>query len=372
MDFHIIANSGESRAGELRIRNLIIETPIFMPIATRGSVRTIKMHEVAQIGYKLILSNTYHFIDRPGAEKIAEAGRWHSWTGWSGALLTDSGGFQAFSLGGLRRFTEEGIIFKSVVDGRNLKFTPESVIRAQSEIGSDIMMPLDHCPPLPASSNLIRESVERTTRWAERAMNTWKDLSKERKDKSSLFLIVQGGVDVKERFHSLNALKNLGADGYALGGLAVGESFEERSYIIKEIAPFLPKYKPRYVMGVGYPEDIVTAVRSGIDMFDCVIPTREARHGRLYRWTEPGKGRQLLKELWYETISIHKSEWRSNHDCIPYAPFKGWGVRWDYLSYLYSLGDENAHSIGTYMNLQFYFELMQHLRRKICDGTLLD
>lgn len=351
-----------ARLGVLDLSRQKIPTPVFMPIGTKGTVKTLLPQDIWSLGYRLMLGNTYHLVDRPGSEYLKQVGGLKNWNGWTGALLTDSGGFQAFSLTGARQFIEDGVAFKSVTDGRPLWFSPESVIDYQLAINSDIMMILDECPPLPSPDAVVQIAVERTTRWAERAMKYWQALGA----KNNLFAIVQGGTNLALRKISAEALIALDFPGYAIGGLAVGEKAEERNLTVAATAPLLPSDKPRYLMGVGYPEDIVAAVKSGVDMFDCVIPTREARHGRVYRFSAEGIGQELWPGVWYETMQITRSEWNLSDQTLS-AGSAGM-VRLDFLRYLLNIGESAGQRLATLINLEFYFELMKKIRSDIADG----
>lgn len=352
-----------ARAGFMHIQGHEISTPVFMPVGTRGTVRAVPMRDMRTLGYKLILGNTYHLIDRPGAEYISESGGLHAWAGWDGGILTDSGGYQVYSLADVRSCSEDGVEFASVTDGRALRFTPESVFEAQAMFGSDIAMVLDECPALPASRETIEKSVDRTDRWAKRTYDVWNTAGKP----NALFGIVQGGTDIELRKKSLEQIISYDFSGFALGGLAVGEKEEERTTILEAFADMLPADKPRYLMGVGYPEDIVVAVRNGIDMFDCVIPTREARHGRLYRFSESGTGTYLWGEIWYEKIPIKNNQWK--HDASEFkTPL--WSVRYDYLRYLHMIDEPVAQYYTSVINLHFYYQLMEKVREAILAGEL--
>ncbi|MCS4503840.1 tRNA guanosine(34) transglycosylase Tgt [Arhodomonas aquaeolei] len=283
MDFEIAARSGRARRGTLTFsRGGSVPTPAFMPVGTYGTVKAMTPEELEELGAGIILGNTFHLWLRPGTRIIRAHGDLHDFMGWDGPILTDSGGFQVFSLGRTRRITEAGVHFRSPVDGAKVFMGPEESMTVQHDLGSDIVMIFDECTPYPASEAEARTSMERSLRWAARSRARHDELG----NTNALFGIVQGGVHEGLRTASLQGLTEIGFDGYAIGGLAVGEPAEERHRVLEHLEPQLPAGHPRYLMGVGKPEDIVEAVRRGVDMFDCVIPTRNARNGFLY--TETG------------------------------------------------------------------------------------
>ncbi|MGB0514972.1 MAG: tRNA guanosine(34) transglycosylase Tgt, partial [Wenzhouxiangellaceae bacterium] len=267
MKFEHLSNSGAARRARLTFPRGVVETPAFMPVGTYGTVKGMTPEELREIGAQIILGNTFHLMLRPGTEVIAAHGDLHDFTHWDGPILTDSGGFQVWSLAELRKLDERGVTFASPVDGSRIFLGPEESMAVQRALGSDIVMIFDECTPYPASHDEARESMERSLRWAERSLRGHGDSS------SALFGIVQGGMYADLRARSANGLIELGFDGYAIGGLSVGETEAERLDVLDTTCPLLPQDRPRYLMGVGTPADLVNAVSTGIDMFDCVMPT---------------------------------------------------------------------------------------------------
>ncbi|HSR61972.1 MAG TPA: tRNA guanosine(34) transglycosylase Tgt, partial [Gammaproteobacteria bacterium] len=279
MKFECRSRDGEARRGTLHFERGIVETPVFMPVGTYGAVKTLTPDELQELGSRIILGNTFHLMLRPGMEIIRDHGGLHEFMGWSGPILTDSGGYQVFSLAEAREITEEGVQFRSPIDGEPVFLGPENAVRIQHELNSDIIMIFDDCTPYPASEQQVRESMQLSLRWAKRSHEAHGDHS------AALFGIVQGGMYPALRDESLGGLVDIGFDGYAIGGLSVGETLEEMLSVLSHVTPQLPADRPRYLMGVGTPENIVEAVRRGIDMFDCVLPTRNARNGHLFTST---------------------------------------------------------------------------------------
>ncbi|MEN3001779.1 MAG: tRNA guanosine(34) transglycosylase Tgt, partial [Armatimonadota bacterium] len=282
-NFEIVAQSARThaRVGRLYTAHGVIETPAFMPIGTQASVKTLSQEELESLGYRLILANTYHLYLRPGAERIARLGGLHAFMSWRGAILTDSGGYQVFSLAPLRQIDEEGVTFRSHIDGSLHRLTPERAVEVQRLLGSDIMMTLDECPPYPVEYDVVAQAVERTYRWAIRCKQAWQE-SLPAASEGALFGIVQGGVYEELRRMSLEQITSLDLPGYAIGGVSVGEPVELMRAVVEFTAPRLPAHRPRYLMGVGTPDDIRHAVAWGVDMFDCVLPTRLGRHGAVF------------------------------------------------------------------------------------------
>ena len=354
MDFKVLARDGNARYGVLRGTHGITETPCFMPVGTLGAVKSVTWQEVEDMGYSLILSNVYHLYLRPGLDIIKEAGGLHEFIGWNDLVLTDSGGFQVFSLGKLMKISEEGIEFRSHIDGSKHFFSPEFVIEFEEQIGVDIGMVLDECTPYPATYEYAKHSMERTVRWALRSLRA------RTTDKTAVFAIVQGGVYEDLRLKCVELLSPLNFDGFAIGGLSVGEPKEEMYRITRLVAPQLPEDKPRYLMGVGKPEDILEAVSCGVDMFDCVIPTRNARNGTLF--TSQGK------------VNIKSAKYKNDFspldpecDCYTCRNFSK-----AYLRHLYVSGEINAAILNTIHNLHFYARLMEKIRESIKNGTFED
>ena len=291
--FKILTKSKKSRArlGVLQTAHGKVKTPFFMPCATEGTVKHISTLEMGKLGAQIILANTYHLMLRPGEKLIKKIGGLHKFINWSKPILTDSGGFQVFSLAGTKKkdgqslvkLYRDGVKFKSYIDGQEYYLTPEKAIKIQVDLGVDVAVCLDVCVALPASKKDLKRSVELTSAWAKRTKDYYvKNKKKNKKNKTQLFAVIQGGLDKELRLKSLNNLKNIGFNGYNIGGLSVGETTKEMYQVLDYLVPEMPENKPRYLMGVGYPEQIVEAVKRGVDMFDCVIPTREGRHGRLF------------------------------------------------------------------------------------------
>ncbi len=353
--FTVEKTCGNARAGLIETPRGTVHTPIFMPVGTKGSVKGVLPDQLRALGAEIILGNTYHLMLRPGHELIRETfGTLHRMMGWDGPILTDSGGFQVFSLGPLRKMTEEGVEFRSHLDGSKEFLSPERSIEIQEALGADIMMAFDECPALPCTDDEMRASMERTTRWEARCLAA-------RKSDAALFGIVQGGVSETLRREHLAAIAALPFDGYALGGLSVGEEKEDMYRIIQAVAPLMPADKPRYLMGVGTPRDLVTAILSGVDMFDCVMPTRNARNGQLF--TRDGSFNIKRKEFERDTRPVDE-----RCSC---AACRG-GFTRAYLNHLYRSGEILAAVLNTIHNLQFYLDLVKETRRLILDGRADD
>lgn len=372
--FKIIAKQNNRRAGELETKSGVINTPFFMPIATRGVVKNIIPQELEEIGAQIVLGNTYHLWLRPGDETIVRAGGLHRFMGWNKPILTDSGGFQVFSLGARARkkfgkngvkLSEEGVTFIDPKDGKEYFMSPEKSIEIQLNLGSDIIMVLDECPPYPVSHEYAKQSLELTTRWAKRCKNFLEKYVREHPEKYPkkrplLFAIVQGSVYEDLRKESARQLVALDFDGYAIGGVAVGEPREKMYEILDWVLPLLPEEKPRYLMGLGKPEEIVAAVDAGVDMFDCVIPTREGRHGRLFIWKNDNFGG---KEF-YEAININNEKFKNDFspvdakcDCVLCKNYAR-----GYLRHLFAVKEPLALRLASIHNLKFYLDLVRKLR----------
>jgi queuine tRNA-ribosyltransferase len=354
----------KARAGVLTTRRGKLQTPFFMPIATKGAVKTLSIEDIKNLDPGILLSNTYHLMLRPGEKEIKKLGGLHDLMKWDGPILTDSGGFQVFSLGKIRKISEEGVEFSSHIDGRKFEMTPEDSIRIQRAIDSDIMMVLDECVELPADREYLEKSVEMTSRWAKRCKDKV-EREKGKEKKPLLFGIVQGGLDRELRKKSARDLVGIGFDGYAIGGLSVGESEEEMYKVLSYICDELPEDKPRYLMGVGYPHQIVEAVKRGVDMFDCVIPTREARHGRLYSFTS--KKLSLTKKndkSFYTTINGTAAKFQFDMSPInkdsKFEMLRTYSKA--YLRHLFTTDEPLAQRLATLNNLEFYLELMRRIR----------
>lgn len=361
--FKILKTSKKSRArlGKLKLAHGVVQTPFFMPIATKASVKTLDSADIENLGAEIILSNTYHLLLRPGVGVIRRAGGLHKFMNWGGPILTDSGGYQIFSLAKQRKIKEEGAIFRSHIDGRQFTLTPELALQIQKDLGSDIAMVLDVCAPYPCSRREAEDAVRLTTAWAERSINYGLR-------KQLMFGIVQGSVYKDLRLQSVKDLVDLNFDGYAVGGLAVGEPRKDMFKILDYLVPELPEGAPHYLMGVGQPEEIVEAVRRGIDMFDCVLPTRNARHGLIYVFK--GKA-ENFRAGFYQTLHITNEKYKNDfspidkkcscHTCQNYTRA--------YLRHLFSSGEPLGARLATIHNVHFYLELMRKIRAAIKAGN---
>lgn len=352
MQFELLGQDGAARRGQLRFDRGTVETPAFMPVGTYGTVKAMTPEELEGLGAQIILGNTFHLMLRPGTDVIQAHGDLHDFMHWERPILTDSGGFQVFSLAELRKITEEGVRFRSPVDGSPILLTPERSMEVQRALGSDIVMIFDECTPHPATEDQARESMELSLRWAARSRQAHGD------NPSALFGIVQGGMYDGLRRRSLDGLMEIGFDGYAIGGLSVGETEEERHRVLDGLMPHMPVQRPRYLMGVGRPEDIVEAVRRGVDMFDCVIPTRNARNGFLY--TREGVMRIRNARFRDDTGPIDP-----HCDCYTCRNYSR-----AYLKHLDKCNEMLASRLATIHNLYFYQTLMREMREAIAQGQL--
>ncbi len=355
MNFDLFATDGAARRGRLTFARGTVETPAFMPVGTYGSVKAMTPRDIREVGAEIILGNTFHLFLRPGLEIVEKFGGLHKFIGWDKPILTDSGGFQVFSLAHKRKITEEGVTFASPVDGSKVFLSPEVSMQIQKTLDSDIAMIFDECTPYPATEKVASDSMELSLRWAERSRRAFDDL----KNPNALFGIVQGSVYENLRQRSAAGLVNIGFDGYAVGGLAVGEPEAERNHALDFTVPLLPVDKPRYLMGVGRPEDIVEAVRRGIDMFDCVMPTRNARNGFLF--TAEGTLRIRNAKFATDTRVIEEG-------CDCYACSNGFSRA--YLRHLDRCNEILGSQLATIHNLRYYQRLMAGLREAIASGTL--
>jgi len=350
LSFSLLATEGRARAGLLRTPHGDVETPAFMPVGTAGAVKAVTRRDLEEAGARILLANTYHLMLRPGEDLVAELGGLHGFTGWQGPFLTDSGGYQVFSLAGLRRLGEDGVRFRSHIDGSTHLLTPERSIQVQMKLGADVIMAFDECPPHPAPREAVDEATARTTRWAERSR-----AAHQRRDQW-LFAIVQGGVHPDLRERSARELLALDFPGYAVGGLSVGESKQDMARVLDHLAPILPAHRPRYLMGVGTPEDILEGVARGIDMFDCVLPTRNGRNGQLFT----SRGR----------LSIRNARYR--HDPLPPDPECGCHTcrtaSRAYLRHLHLAGEITAATLLTIHNLSFYLDTLRRIRENLLLG----
>jgi queuine tRNA-ribosyltransferase len=350
MRFDLVSADGAARTGRLTTAHGVVDTPAFMPVGTYGTVKTMDPAELRELGAQLVLGNTFHLWLRPGLEVIGAHGGLHRFMGWGGPILTDSGGFQVFSLGALRKITEEGVRFQSPVNGDACFLSPEESMRIQRALDSDIVMVFDECTPYPATLERARDSMRMSLRWAERSKRAHAG------NPNALFGIVQGGVYEASRDESLAGLVDIGFDGYAIGGLSVGETKDEMARVLAHTAPRLPREKPRYLMGVGTPQDILEAVAVGIDMFDCVLPTRNARNGWLY--TSSG------------VVKLRNARYRDDLsaldpacDCYTCRTFTR-----AYLHHLQRVNEILGARLNTLHNLHYYQRLMRGAREAIVEG----
>ncbi|WP_341714746.1 tRNA guanosine(34) transglycosylase Tgt [Limnobacter sp.] len=349
LSFKLKTTSGKARRGEITTAHGVIQTPIFMPVGTYGTVKGMTPRDLTEIQAQIILGNTFHLWMRPGLDIMEKFGGLHQFMGWNGPILTDSGGFQVFSLGAMRKIKEEGVHFRSPVNGDKLFLTPEESMRIQTVLNSDIVMIFDECTPYPATHTEARLSMEMSMRWARRSRDSFDVLG----NNNGLFGIVQGGMYEDLRDISLQGLEEIGFDGYAIGGLSVGEPKDDMQRILAHTAPKLPQHKPRYLMGVGTPEDLVNAVGQGIDMFDCVMPTRNARNGWLF--TRTGD------------IRIRNAKFRNDESPLD-ATCSCYTCKNFSRAYLHHL-DRSKEILGaqlnTMHNLHYYLELMREMREAI-------
>ncbi|RZQ55304.1 tRNA guanosine(34) transglycosylase Tgt [Pseudidiomarina tainanensis] len=347
MKFELLKTSGKARRGRMVFERGVVETPAFMPVGTAGTVKGMTPEEVAATGAQICLGNTFHLMLRPGTSIIKQHGDLHDFMNWDKPILTDSGGFQVFSLGELRKITEEGATFRSPINGEKILLTPEKSMEVQRDLGSDIVMIFDECTPYPATQAEARSSMELSLRWAERSKAAHGD------NPSALFGIIQGGMYEELRTISLEGLTNIGFDGYAIGGLSVGEPKADMMRILDHIAPEMPVDKPRYLMGVGKPEDLVEAVRRGVDMFDCVMPTRNARNGHLFVSNGVVKIRN----------AVHRTDTGPLDPECDCCTCKNYSRA--YLHHLDRSNEMLGGRLNTIHNLHFYQKVMQDLRDAI-------
>ena len=349
MQFELLTSDGGARRGRLTFPRGVVETPIFMPVGTYGTVKAMTPEELVGMGAQIVLGNTFHLMLRPGMPVIRAHDGLHRFMHWEKPILTDSGGFQVFSLATMRKITEEGVNFRSPINGDAVLLTPERSMQVQRDLDSDVVMIFDECTPYPATEAEARRSMELSLRWAQRSRAEFDRLQ----NPNALFGIVQGGMYTALRQESAAGLQQIGFDGYAVGGLAVGEPKEERERMLDGITPHLPTDRPRYLMGVGTPEDLVEAVRRGVDMFDCVMPTRNARNGHLFTST----GVVRIRNARYETDTGPLDEACSCYTCTNYSRA--------YLRHLDRCGEILAARLGSIHNLHFYLSLMQSMRAAI-------
>ncbi|WP_029898359.1 tRNA guanosine(34) transglycosylase Tgt [Desulfohalovibrio reitneri] len=355
-EFTLHARDGKARRATLQTAHGPVQTPVFMPVGTVGTVKAVDPRDLAEVGAQMILGNTYHLYLRPGHELVARRGGLHTFMGWDGPILTDSGGYQVFSLTELRKIEEEGVTFRSHLDGSPHLFTPEKVVEIQRNLNSDVMMVLDECPPAGAERDYVANSLELTTRWARRCRQAYPAGAGD----NLLFGIVQGGVFEDLRRESAEQLMDIGFEGYALGGLSVGEAKEDMYRILRASTPVLPEEKPRYLMGVGTPEDILEGVANGVDLFDCVLPTRNARNGTLY--TSRGK------------VNIKRADFAEDDSPLdPACPcYTCRTFTKAYLRHLYKAGELLSYRLNTIHNLRYFLDLTAGARAAIEEGRFAD
>ena len=352
MQFEVRDSDGQARRGRLTFARGVVDTPAFMPVGTYGTVKAMQPEQVAASGAQIILGNTFHLMLRPGTSIIQKHGDLHGFMNWHGPILTDSGGFQVFSLGELRKITEQGVHFRSPINGDRVFLGPEESMQVQRELGADIVMIFDECTPYPATQAEAEASMQLSLRWAQRSKAAHGD------NPAALFGIVQGGMYPALREASVSGLCDIGFDGYAIGGLSVGEPAAERERILAELAPHLPADRPRYLMGVGTPADIVEAVWRGIDMFDCVMPTRNARNAHIFT----GTGVLRLRNARFRDDTRPLDEHCDCYTCQHYSRA--------YLHHLDKCGEMLGAHLNTLHNLHYYQQLMRRLRRAIEAGEL--
>jgi len=358
MRFDLLGRDGAARRGRITFGRGAIETPAFMPVGTYGSVKAMTPEELVELGAEIILGNTFHLLLRPGIDVIRAHGGLHGFMHWRRPILTDSGGFQVWSLKTLRKISERGVEFRSPVDGDLIELTPERSIEMQHALGADIVMVFDECTEYPAERAVARESMQRSARWAQRSRAAFDAANAGADGDAALFGIVQGGVYADLRAESLAALTEIGFEGYAVGGLAVGEHEEERLAVLEGLGPMLPGDAPRYLMGVGTPSDLVKSVARGMDLFDCVIPTRHARNGQLF--TSEG------------TINIRNSRFQTDLGALDpaCACYTCRNYSRSYLRHLQQCNEILGARLATHHNLHFYLELMARTRAAIEAGEL--
>jgi queuine tRNA-ribosyltransferase len=352
--FEILAHDGHARLGRLALPHAKVETPVFMPVATNGTVKALTFDKVLDTGFQVLLANAYHLSTAAAFDEIGASGGLNSFTGWSGAFISDSGGFQVYSLADSRKIDDDGVTFRNPRNGALMRFTPEEVVRIQTSLNPDVAMVLDECVALPASREDIEQSVGRTTRWAQRS------IAAKRNDTPSLFGIVQGGLERDLRERSIREITALPFDGFAIGGLSVGEGHESMYEALSYTAPALPETRPRYLMGVGDPADIVTAVSHGIDMFDCVLPTRNARRGMAF--TMQGKIR--LKNAKHRGSDEPMEDGCDCYCCKNFT--RG------YIRHLFAAGEITAATLLSIHNLRFMARFMENLRSAVSQKRLAE
>lgn len=344
---HVCAQSG-ARAGRLQLTHGVVETPIFMPVGTQAAVKAVLPRDVAELGAQIMLSNTYHLMLRPGSQRIADAGGLHRFMAWNKPILTDSGGFQVYSLAKIRKITDDGAVFQSHIDGSRHALTAEIAMKLQEDFGSDIMMAFDECPPAKAEAKVIAQAMRRTTAWLDRCL-----AARKRQDDCALYGIVQGGVDLAARSAHVEQICARPCEGFSIGGLSVGEPTEEMYAACQHTAAQMPASKARYLMGVGTPEDLLHCIGYGIDQFDCVMPSRNARHGVVF--THDGKLAIKNRQFFDDDVAL-------DPDCRCYT-CKTFSR--SYLRHLYVAGEANCATLLTLHNLAFYLQMAGDARAAI-------
>lgn len=354
MKFTVHSTSSGARRGQLQFARGTVQTPAFMPVGTYGTVKAMRPEEVAGTGAEIILGNTFHLMLRPGTDIVRAHGDLHDFMNWQGPILTDSGGFQVFSLSALRKLSEEGVLFASPVDGARIMLTPERSMQVQHDLGADITMIFDECTPHPATEQQAEASMQLSLRWAARSRAAFDDLKAQEPERGdALFAIVQGGMYPELRAESLHGLTSIGFDGFAIGGLSVGESEAERLLVLDGLQPLMPVESPRYLMGVGTPSDIVDAVARGVDMFDCVMPTRHGRNGYLFT----SNGTLKIKNATFNDDTRPLDSQCGCYTCRHYSRA--------YLRHLFKCNEILGHHLHTLHNLHYYQQLMQRIRAAI-------
>lgn len=377
------SKNSQARLGLYKTAHGSIKTPFFMSVATQGTVKQLSGEDMRSLKAQILLSNTYHLMLRPGEKMIKKFGGLHKFMDWRGPILTDSGGFQIFSLAKgqnkngkkLVKISKDGVYFKSYIDGREYYLTPEKSLQIQIDLGVDIAVALDECVALPAKYEYIKESIDLTTAWAEKTLKYKNKISKKNKILPLSHCVIQGGLDKNLRMKSLRDLISIsekfkiGWDGYNIGGLSVGESAKDMYRVLHYLVPEMPKDKPRYLMGVGYPENILNGVKRGVDMFDCVIPTREGRHGRLFI---RNKKRCLENSEFYKTININNFAFAADKKKIsPNSKIKELqNLSFAYLHHLFKIKEPLGSRLASLANLEFYLDLMKEIRSEIRKGSL--
>jgi len=353
-EFEVHHRDGRARTGVFVTPHGAVDTPAFMPVGTAGSVKGVTPGQLGATGAQMILANTYHLQLRPTADVVRDLGGLHRFMGWDGPILTDSGGYQVFSLAGINRVTDDGVEFQSHIDGARMFLSPAIATEVQARLGADVIMAFDECPPLPSEREVLQAAVERTIRWAGQCRDA------HRREDQAMFGIVQGGLDLELREHCEEALIRIGFDGYAIGGLSVGESHEEMVAALEPIASGLPADRPRYLMGVGTPRDILAAVRTGVDLFDCVLPTRNGRNSYAFTADGPLKMRN-------ERHRLDDRPFEAQCDCETCQRFSR-----GYIRHLFNAGEMLGPTLTSLHNLRFYQRFMGRVRELVRLGRLAD